>query len=73
MLLRRKGRLEQPWTEGAEMMNIQCPKCDTVVPTDVKLSVHKSSKQPKNGIYLDVDIDSIDYTPWEAHYAAAHA
>ena len=55
------------------MMNIQCPKCDTVVPTDVKLSVHKSSKQPKNGIYLDVGIDSIDYAPWQAHYAAAHA
>jgi hypothetical protein len=54
-------------------MDIQCPKCDTIVPTDVKLSIHKSSKQPASGLHLDVGIDSIDYAPWQAHYAENHA
>lgn len=55
-------------------MNIKCPKCDTVVPTDVKLSVHPSNETPVGGgICIGVQVDSIDYAPWEAHYAAAHA
>lgn len=55
-------------------MNIKCPKCDTVVPTDVKLSVHPSDEKTETGgSCVNVGIESIDYTLWEAHYAAAHA
>lgn len=55
-------------------MNINCPKCDTVVPTDVRLSVCASDEKTETGgICVNVGIESIDYTPWEAHYAAVHA
>lgn len=54
-------------------MNIPCPKCDTVIQTDVKLKIESTRRADSGGMYVDVDIESIDYEPWREHYATAHA
>lgn len=59
-------------TQG-EVMNIPCPKCDTVIQTDVKLKIESTRRADSGGMYVDVDIESIDYEPWREHYATAHA